>query len=228
MEQRLESVGEGLWTASAPLKLMGAEIGTRMTVVALPEGGLALISPISIDDALATALAGLGEVRALIAPNAMHHLFLGDAQTRYPEAICFLAEGVERKLGARPAGARDLGETPDALWRGVLEQIVIPGIPLLNEVVFFHPASKSLILTDLLFNYDPAPGGWTGLFLWLDGAYGSLAMSRLLRLVAKDRAGLRAAIEAIRAWDFARILVTHGTNVEQEAQARFARAMAAI
>ncbi len=58
MEQRLESVGEGLWTASAPLKLMGAEIGTRMTVVALPEGGLALISPISIDDALATALAG--------------------------------------------------------------------------------------------------------------------------------------------------------------------------
>ena len=46
-------------------KLMGAEIGTRMTVVGLPERGLALISPIAIDDALATALAALGEVRAL-------------------------------------------------------------------------------------------------------------------------------------------------------------------
>jgi hypothetical protein len=224
MEQRLESAGEGLWTASAPLKLMGAEIGTRMTVVALPEGGLALISPIAIDDALATALAAQGEVRALIAPNAMHHLFLAEARARYPEAACFLAEGVERKLGGRPTGARDLGETPDALWQGVLEQVVIPGIPLLNEVVFFHPASKSLILTDLLFNYDPAPGGWTGIFLWLDGAYGSLAMSRLLRLVAKDRAALRAAIERIRAWDFERILVTHGANVEADAKDRFVRA----
>jgi hypothetical protein len=228
MARRLESAGEGLWTAAAPLRLAGAEIGTRMTIVALPAGGLGLISPISIDDALAQDLASLGEVRALIAPNAMHHLFLREAATRYPNAVCFLAPGVEKKLGTPPPGARDLGEAPDPLWAGVLEQVVVRGIPMLNEVAFFHPPSKSLILTDLLFNYDPAPGGWTGVFLWLDGAYGSLAMSRLLRLVARDRAALRSAIARILEWDFERIVVTHGANVTDDARQRFARATAGI
>jgi hypothetical protein len=228
METRLEPVGEGLWVASAPFSLLGAEVGTRMTVVALPGNGVALISPVAIDDALAGELESLGGVRALIAPNAMHHLFLEEASKRFPEATVFLAGGVEAKLGHRPGGARDLGEAPDALWRDVLEQRFIAGIPMLNEVVFFHPASKSLIVTDLLFHFDPAPSGWTGIFLWLDGAFGCLAVSRLLRFMVKDRVALRAALNAISEWDFERIVVTHGENVGRDAKQRFGQATAGI
>ena len=39
-----------------------------MTVVALDDGGLALISPVSIDDGLAAEIDALGTVRAVIAP----------------------------------------------------------------------------------------------------------------------------------------------------------------
>lgn len=224
MASRLEPAGDGLWTASAPLKLVGAEIGTRMTIAALDEGGLALISPVPIDDALAEEIDALGAVRAVIAPNQMHHLYLLDALERYPDAGCFMAHGVEKKLGTRPPGAVELGDEPDPLWKGVLEQVFVGGIPILNEHVFYHPRSKSLILTDLCFHYDPPPGGWSGIFLWLDGAYGKLAMSRLIGWVAKDRAAAREAIARILAWDFDAIVVTHGFNIPSGGKDRFAEA----
>ncbi len=221
MASGLEPAGEGLWTASAPLKLAGAEIGTRMTIVALDDAGLALISPIPIDDALAAQIDALGTVRAVIAPNQMHHFYLLDALKRYPEARCFMADGVEKKIGTRPAGAADLGDEPDPLWKGVLEQIFVGGIPILNEFVFYHARSKSVILTDLCFHYDPPPGGWSGIFLWLDGAYGKLAMSRLIGWVTKDRPAAREAIAKIMAWDFDAIVVTHGFNIPSGGKARF-------
>jgi hypothetical protein len=220
----IEKVGSGIWTVSAPLSLMGADFGTRMTVVRLGAQGLALIAPIEIDESLAGRIAELGRVDALIAPNAFHHFYFLAAAERYPEATCFLAEGVEKKLGGRPGGARDLGPSPDPLWAGELEQTVLGGAPLTNEVIFFHPSSKTLVLTDLCFNFDPPPGGWTGLLLRLVGGHGKLAVSRLMRAGMKDRQQVRATIERILEWDFEKIIVTHGHNILANGRERFRRA----
>ena len=51
-------------------------VPTRMTALPLQDGGVALVSPIPIDDALAQQVAALGTVRFLIAPNLLHHLHL--------------------------------------------------------------------------------------------------------------------------------------------------------
>lgn len=220
----LDEVGPGLATVDAPFSLAGAQIGTRMTVVTLGDGGLALISPVPIDDRLAAALAARGPVRALIAPNAYHHLHLEAATARYPDAAVFLAAGLEAKLGRRPVGARDLGPEPDPLWGGVLEQVVVEGIPAMNEVVFFHPASRTLVLTDLCFHFDPAPGGWTGIFLRIAGAHGRLTASRLMRSLVRDRAKVAAALEQILAWDFDRLVVAHGHVLKRDAKMRFVAA----
>jgi len=220
----LENRGPELWTCSVPLSLAGAQIGTRMTVVRLTDGGLVLIAPVEIDEELAAELSGLGEVRALIAPNRFHHFYFLAAAQRYPEAACFLAEGAGAKIGTRPAGSADLTETPPDLWRGSLEQIPLQGAPLTNEVIFFHAASRTLILTDLCFNFDPAPGGWTGVFLWLAGARGRLAVSRLMRSGFKDRPRLRDSIARILEWDFEKLIVAHGHVIEGDAKARFAAA----
>lgn len=220
----IEEIGAGVWTVSAPLSLLGAAFGTRMTVVRLGTDGLALIAPIEIDEALAARLAELGRVDALIAPNAFHHFYFLAAAERYPNAVCFLAEGVEKKLGVRPPGARDLGPIPDPLWAEALDQTVLGGAPLTNEVIFFHPASKTLVLTDLCFNFDPPPGGWTGLLLRLAGGYGKLAVSRLMRAGMKDRQQVRATIARICEWDFEKIIVTHGHNILTNGRERFAEA----
>ena len=222
----IEQLVPGVWTVATPLKLGGAEFGTRMTIVRIGEDGLVLIAPCPIDDELASELDRLGTVRALIAPNAFHHFYFVDASKRYPTAARFLAEGVAKKIGDASAGAVTLSAEPDPLWRTELEQCVLEGAPQTNEVIFYHPESRTLILTDLCFNFDPAPGGWTGVFLRLAGAHGRLAVSRLMRLLLKDREKVRAVIQRILEWDFERIVVTHGAILERDAHRRFRDATA--
>jgi len=225
----IEEFAPGLWTVDTPLRIAGAELGTRMTIVRT--GGasgdeLVLIAPCPIDEVLETEIRKLGRVRAVIAPNGFHHFYFLDALARFAEARPFLAEGVAAKLDSVPSNGVVLSDEPDAIWKGALEQRRIQGAPKVNEVVFFHPVSRTLILTDLCFHFDPPPGGWTGLFLRLAGAHGKLAVSRLMRSLLKDREAARAAIREILAWDFDRIVLAHGHNVWSGAHARFEKATA--
>lgn len=50
-------------------------------------------------------------------------------------------------------------------------------------------------------------------------AYGQFGPSLIARLSLKDRAALRRSIEAVLAWDFERITVTHGDVVEKHGRA---------
>lgn len=225
-ESNLEAFAPGIWTVTTPLSIAGAELGTRMTVIRLRSGELVLIAPCPIDAALDAQIQELGSVSAVIAPNAFHHFSFLDALKRYPKAVPYLAEGVEDKIGTTPPGARPLGAEPDPLWKADLEQCCIPGAPKVNEVVFFHPSSRTLVLTDFCFHFNPPPGGWTGLFLRLAGAHGKLAISRLMRSMLKDREALRPVVERILAWDFDRIIVTHGENIGNDAKSLFREATA--
>lgn len=217
----LEAFADGIWTVTTPLTLGGAQFGTRMTVIRTAEGGLLLIAPCPIDDDLAAKLRALGPVAAIIAPNCFHHFYFLDAMARFPDAVPFLAEGVAGKLGKPPAHARTLGAESDPIWKADVEQCAIPGSPKVNEIVFYHAASRTLVLTDLCFNFDPAPGGWTGFMLRIFGAHGKLAVSRLMRSMLKDRAALRTTLDRILGWDFDRLIVTHGQNLSGNAKQRF-------
>ena len=220
----LEEWVPGIWTVSSPLKLAGVDFGTRMTIVRVGGDGLVLISPCPIDDALAAEIDALGTVRAVIAPNAFHYLYFVDAAERYPDAIRFLAEGVAGKLGSTPPGSIILSSEADSLWSADLEQCMIEGAPMTNEILFYHPASRTLILTDLCFNFDPAPSGWPGIFLRLMGVHGRLAVSRLMRFALRDREKVRPVLERILEWDFDRIIVTHGVLVERNGHRLFREA----
>ena len=222
----IEELVPGIWTVATPLKLAGVNFGTRMTIVRVGGDGLVLISPCPIDDALAAEIDTLGVVRAVVAPNAFHHLFLVDAIGRYADAAVYLAHGVAKKLGSAPPGAVTLTVEPVPLWKAELEQCMLEGAPMSNEVVFYHPASRTLILTDLCFNFDPAPSGWQGLILRLFGVHGRLAVSRLMRFVLKDREKVRQIIERILEWDFERIVVTHGAIVWHDGRRLFRDATA--
>ena len=43
---------------------------------------------------------------------------------------------------------------PD-LWSDEIEQLVFKGSSVIKEVVFFHKSTKTLILTDLIENFEP-------------------------------------------------------------------------
>jgi hypothetical protein len=222
----LEEFVPGIWTVTAPFKLAGSEFGTRMTVIRVGTSELILIAPCPIDDGLEAKIRELGSVAAVIAPNCFHYFYFLDALQRFPEAVPFLADGVADKIGGAPSNARPLLEEPDPLWKADLEQCAIPGAPKVNEIVFYHTASRTLVLTDFCFNFNPPPKGWTGFFLRLAGAHGKLAVSRLMRSMLKDRSKLRDAVDRMLAWDFDRVIVTHGHNIETNAKQLFRAATA--
>lgn len=201
---------EDLWTARQHLRLLGVEVGARMTVVRLASGRLVVIAPIG-----AVAEAGLdelGEVAAIVAPNRFHHLYVRRAVAAFPAARTFAAPGLPEK---RPDLHFDevLGDEPPQLWRGELDQVVLRAAPRLNEVVLFHRASSTLITTDLVFNIQHQDTAWGRLVLRLYGVMGRFGPSRLVRFAIRDRAAARTTLDTILGWRPERIVLAHGEVV---------------
>lgn len=218
----LRALDQGIWVAEQPLRFLGVEVGARMTVIRLADGRLLVHSPIRRVPERLAAVQALGEVAALIAPNRFHHLFAADWLAACPGARLYLAPGLAAK---RPdlAGASLLSDEPEALWQGALEQVVVRGVPMMNEVVFFHPASQTLIATDLAFHIGPEAPAPTRLFIRLTGRYGELAPTVVERLLTRDRSAFRASLERILAWPFERVIVAHGTILERDGRGALAR-----
>lgn len=204
-------LAEGLWVIEAPHSLMGVKFGVRSTIVRLRSGGLAVISPVGFDEVQVERLRSLGKVEALVAPNTFHHLFLSRARETFGEAKVFLAPGLKEKIGALPEG-ETLGEEPPTVWAGVLDQHRVGGTTL-NEVVFHHPSSGSLVLTDLAFNIKSG-GLWTRALMGLNGGFGRFGPTRVTRSTIRDPKAFRASIRRILSWDFDRVIVAHGEVVE--------------
>ncbi len=203
----LRQLDTNLWVLDKPFQIPGAELGVRMTVVRLKSGDLWVHSPVRTTPEERAAIDQLGRVAHIVAPSKVHHLFAAEFKSCYPEARLYVAPGLAQKNRAL-VNSEPLSERPPSSWGGELSQVLLDGAPSINETVFLY--GRTLIVTDLVFNYENAEGFGTRLFLRLDGALGGLRVSRILRFVIRDKAAARASIERILAWDFDRIIVTHG------------------
>ncbi len=209
----LQAIDTDLWTATQPLSALGMQIGARMTVARLASGGLFLHAPIKLSPELRGELDALGPVEVALAPNAMHHLFLGACLTAYPQATGYAAAGAaakhpELKLAAIP-------ERPDPRWAADLDHLHIGGAPGLGEVAFLHRRSRTLILTDWLFYFSKPPNWLTGLYLRLSKGLGRAVQTPILRGTVKDRAAALASTERLLEWDFDRVVVSHRDILER-------------
>lgn len=223
----LRPLAADLWVADAPLRFLGLEIGARMTVVRLPESRLLLHSPIAPTPELVRAVADLGRVAFLVAPNRFHHLFVGEWQREFPDARVHVAPGLETKR-ADLAVAGVLGDEPEPGWAATLDQALLRGWPLVNEVVFFHRPSATLVASDLAFNLGPRSAAPTRLAFRLLGGYGRLGPTLVERLLVRDRTAFARALARILAWPFERVIVAHGEICERGGKEALARGYAWI
>ncbi|HWO09799.1 MAG TPA: DUF4336 domain-containing protein [Polyangiaceae bacterium] len=204
---------------------LGLRFPARMSVLPLERGRLALVSPVPIDDDRAAAIAALGEVAFLIAPNLLHHLHLGAAAQRYPEARVLAPSGLRRKRPDLPIGG-SLDQPLPAELRASVEVVPIGGAPKIDEYAFYHRETRTLVLTDLVFNIT-RPEGWLAhLVLWLGGCHGHLGSSRVWRLQLEDRVALRASVERLLELPFETLVMAHGSIVQSAARAQLQRALA--
>ncbi|HEX7408645.1 MAG TPA: DUF4336 domain-containing protein [Candidatus Binatia bacterium] len=209
----LRELAPNLWVTERPQRFGGVEVGTRMTVIRLPEEKLFLHSPVTLDAGLRGELGRLGVPRFVVAPNRFHHLYAGEYTRAYPDLALFVAPGLETKrpdLAVR--GVLNADAPPG--WRDQIDQLLVHGYPLLNEVVFLHRASRTLIVSDLVFNIHDDSPSLTRLIFRLIGAYGRCGPSLLERILVRDRAAARDSLTRILTWDFDRVILAHGRLLE--------------
>jgi hypothetical protein len=70
----LQPITDGIWSTTRPLRFLGLETGTRMTIVRLANGGLFVHSPVGLDPALRAEVDALGPVGAIVASSLFHNL----------------------------------------------------------------------------------------------------------------------------------------------------------
>ena len=221
----MRALAKDLWVAERPQKFYGLEVGTRMTVIRLAGGRLLLHSPVALDPGLRKELDALGRVLYAVAPNRVHHLYAGDVARAYPDARLWIGPGLERKRADLSYVAL-LGDEAPEEWRDEVQQIFFRGRPFENEVVFFHRASRTLLLCDLAFNFGPSAPLGTRIWMSLIFSYGRFGPSKLDPLLIRNRAAARASLERILAWDFDRVIVAHGDVLETGGHAELARGYA--
>lgn len=221
----LTQLAPDLWHATHAFSSMGIPVTSRMVVVRCAEAALWLHSPIAITPELQQALQDIGTVRWIVAPSLSHHLFAGQAANLFPSAQLFGAPGLRAKRRDL-ACLHDLPEPGQAPWGRDLEAVFVGGIPLMNETVWFHPASGTAILTDLCMHFTRAHDWRTRLYGRLNGVMDQLAVSTLVRLATRDRAAAALSVQQILQWPIRRVLVAHDCVVEQDAREKLSQALA--
>ncbi len=223
----LQPIDDNIWHMVHAFTANGLPITTRMTVVRLPGGKLLIHSPIPLGDALRREMDGLGRVAFIVAPNKMHHLFLAPFAAAFPDATVYGPKGLRKKR-------TDLGEITELptgnvpAWQPDLEHLAFAGIPAVNESLWFHRPSATLIVTDLL-QWMQGKLAWSiKTYAILTGVRHSLAIPRTVRALVRDRAAAAQSAECVLRWPFSRVVMAHNTILSVDAHAQVARALSVL
>ncbi|MCC5894087.1 MAG: DUF4336 domain-containing protein [Alkalibacterium sp.] len=160
---KLKKVDENIWIVDGGLIKMsvmnvGIPFSTRMTIIKLKDGSLWCHSPIKPDHGLMNAINQLGEVKHLVSPNKIHYAYISEWKTSYPNATTWSSPGVEERAQSQNIPVdfdHPLKDDAPSDWSDEIDQLIFKGSRALEEVVFFHKSSRTLILTDLIENFEP-------------------------------------------------------------------------
>lgn len=198
-------------------------IPVRCSVVKLKTGENVMISPIDFTEAQLRQIEAMGPITHVIAPCLIHHLFLKKAIERFKP----------REVWGPPRCREVLPEIPFSHVFGMdrwpfelhLPYLQIDGVPRINEVVFYHVDTKTLICADLCFNLQN-PKGWAApVMLRLLGTYKRFGVSRVQARFMKDRASFEASVRNVLKWNFETIAMGHGDLLVGHGRERLASAM---
>jgi hypothetical protein len=183
----------------------------RSTMVTLKSGHRVLFSPIKFNEKDIKALK-ITPPHALVAPNLLHHLYIKKAADDFKVDNLYGPPGLQQK---RPQLEWSI-VLGDKTWsyQEDLPMILVEGAPRLNECVFFHKESRTLIVTDLIFNLSGLELNLKNFIFKLFGTFNRPACSRLLHVFVKDKKLFKASLNKILEWDFDRIVMAHGNIIE--------------
>lgn len=228
---QLKPVADDVWIVDGPLIRFGPAwlkmpFPTRMTVIRIG-ADLFVHSPTDLTAELRAQIDAVGRPRWIVGPNRIHYWWIPPWHAAFPDADVYLAPRTREQAGSRIAfDTRTLANTRGYPWDEAIATLPVAG-RYMTEVVFFHRASRTLVLTDLIENFEPRK--LSSFMRWLT-RFGGVqdpngGMPRDMRLTfSGDRAGLRSAIEQMIAWNPERIVLAHGRWYDKDGAAELRRA----
>ncbi len=215
-EGTLRTLAAGVHVLEAQQRFQGLEVGARMTVLET-NAGVLVHGPLNVPG---SALGALGAPRWVVAPNKLHHLHVGRWMEAGAEA--WAAPGLaEKRPDLRFAGCLDSPDSPFGEDIGVFP---LRCFRMTNEVVLLHRPSRTLVVTDLVFNFAPtAPWATRAVMAGLGGYPG--CRTTLLERLGFDRAVARPQIAELLSLDFDRLVLSHGEVIETGGRAALAEAL---
>ena len=217
---RLGRLGDAAWVADREIGCSGRHsLPLRMVVLRDATGMLTLYAPVLLDDGTREALAGLGRVARVIVPNRFHTHFAPYLMQDYPHADILLPQESGGLAGRFDDRARTL-ESPEQLDAG-LEVWPVRLCAGLDELVAYHDPSETLILCDLVHNFQQASSGLARWLYRLNGVWRRPGISRLQRLLLKDRQSLGDFYRWAMSKPFSQISMAHGHLLQADARETF-------
>ena len=205
------------------MRMMGARLALRMTIVKLSDDGLWICTPTAHNPQLQNRVAEMGEVKYIVASSNGHNLFLEAWQNAFPDAAVYVAARIPGKR-SKLAGytlLRDLDIPP---WHEDLEMCRMDGVPFFDEHMFFHAKSNTLLVTDYFQNYTGTKQKGLGrivskLIFEPIGFKGKcLAPPLKTKFMVKDRQALKASLDRLWELDIERVVPAHGDIFEEDAK----------
>lgn len=206
LDERLRVVEGGL--PNMPLKRV-------MSLVRLDDGSLLVHNAVALEPAAMEALEAWGRPSILLVPNGFHRLDAPAFKARYPELKIYCPAGARRRVEkAVPVDGtyEDLPPTPPVRVRyldGVSRREGYLELPGRDGV--------TLIFNDAVFNQPHLPGVFGTIYRWM-GSTGGPRVTPMLKLaLVKDKRALKTHLERLADTPaLKRIVIMHGTRVDQE------------
>ncbi len=219
----LSAFAESIWIVDGPtVRDMGVMFTARMTVVKLCNGSLWVNSPVPVGSATLERIIELGPVGYLVAATPRHVWRLAAWHKLFPEAQVWAARPTPFTLenGKLPFTGI-LGDLAPEGWADNLDQLAFKGNPLIEEVVFFHKRSRTVILDDLIQVHPILEGRpFRNVLIRLGGIacpHGGVGLDIRLSFIRRNLA--RQSLRKLLSWDFDRLVIAHGPCIEKNAKA---------
>ncbi len=212
MSTELTKIAPDVFSHESELALgFGFRLNARMTIIRQGDD-LWVHSPLP-DDGWFAAAEALGRVRWLVAPSCLHHLYIDKAAKYFQDARVAAPGRLQVK---RPELAIDyrLEEEHPETWPKHIEVLPVCGADKVSEHLFYDAASRSLLVTDLVFNNERGVNWITRAILAAFAPSGRVSRSREWRFFIKDKSAFADSLEKLSAFKIERIIPAHGRVIE--------------
>ncbi len=199
----------GLVFLDSYVKMPLMELPVRSVAITLENSKQILLSPGS--NLKSSDFELLDNVTDIIAPNLFHSGGILNATSYFKSSTIWGSPGCSTLK-------------PNIKWDKELSLInwdfkdefqlhLIEGMPKVNEFIFYHPKSKSLIVTDFCFNLDNVTGLGPKIILSLFDTYKKFGISKFFLKFIKDDLKFKKSVNELFNFDFDNIIVSHGSNI---------------